>query len=192
MSRSGSVVLRHQGLTRCSRLFNTHSARWRSLQVLLMGVFGQFSGNGLGYFNTEIYKAVGYDTDQQFDLNLANSFTSAIGAGFGVALADKMPRRTVLVWGTFVCSIMLALNGGFSAAWAHESDDQKNLNSTCPLLLLHALSSILIEPSSFSRSRRCGLFLPVQHHLLLRLHSPASVVPRRRYPAPIRTVDCPT
>jgi MFS family permease len=42
-----------------SELFKTSSGRWRSLMVMLMGVFGQFSGNGLGYFNTQIYEAVG-------------------------------------------------------------------------------------------------------------------------------------
>ncbi|KAG8885012.1 hypothetical protein FRB97_002519 [Tulasnella sp. 331] len=111
-----------------SELFKTHSARWRSFMVLLMGVFGQFSGNGLGYFNTEIYKAVGYGTQQQFDLNLANSITSAIGAGTGVALADRMPRRGALIWGTFASALMLAANAGFSAKWAEMPDDAKNLN----------------------------------------------------------------
>lgn len=43
-----------------SELVNTSSARWRILMVALMGIFGQFSGNGLGYFNLDIYKAVGY------------------------------------------------------------------------------------------------------------------------------------
>jgi MFS family permease len=111
-----------------SSLFNTRSARWRSLMVLLMGVFGQFSGNGLGYFNTEIYGAVGYDNYMQFVLNLANSFTSAFGAGCGVALADKMPRRKVLVIGTAVCAVLLAINGGLSAKWAQTPEDQKDLN----------------------------------------------------------------
>jgi len=111
-----------------SELFNTKSARWRSLMVLLMGVFGQFSGNGLGYFNTEIYRAVGYDTSQIFDLNLAGSFTSAIGAGAGVALADKMPRRQALIWGTLLSACMLAGNGGLSAKWAKQPTDDENLN----------------------------------------------------------------
>ncbi|KAG8743615.1 hypothetical protein FRC10_011678 [Ceratobasidium sp. 414] len=111
-----------------SGLFRDSASRWRSFMVLLMGVFGQFSGNGLGYFNTEIYKAVGYDNYMQFVLNLANSFTSAFGAGCGVALADRMPRRKVLVIGTAVCSVMLAINGGLSAKWANTPEDQKNLN----------------------------------------------------------------
>ncbi|KAG8848704.1 hypothetical protein FRB91_010556 [Serendipita sp. 411] len=101
-----------------SELVKTHSARWRFLMVVLMGVFGQFSGNGLGYFNLTIYKQIGYDTNMQFILNLVNSITSAIGALGGVSLADRMPRRKVLVIGTFVCAIMLAINGGLSAKWA--------------------------------------------------------------------------
>lgn len=97
--------------------------------VVLMGVFGQFSGNGLGYFNTEIYRALGYGDTQVFDLNLVNSFTSAIGAGAGVALADRMPRRGALVWGTVGSALCLAANAGFSARWAQLPADEKNLNS---------------------------------------------------------------
>lgn len=44
--------------------------------VLLMGIFGQFSGNGLGYFNLSIYESVGYDYIMQFVLNLVNSIVS--------------------------------------------------------------------------------------------------------------------
>ncbi len=61
-------------------LFMTSSQRWRSAMVIMMGVAGQFSGNGLGYFNLQIYEAVGYDNYMQFVLNLANSFTSAVSA----------------------------------------------------------------------------------------------------------------
>jgi len=95
--------------------------------VIFMGIAGQFSGNGLGYFNLQIYEAVGYSSYMQFVLNLANSFTSAFGAGVGVALADKMPRRLALVWGTLACATMLAINGALSCKWAHTPADHKNL-----------------------------------------------------------------
>lgn len=36
-------------------LFLTRGGRWRMTQVLMISIFGQFSGNGLGYFNTVIY-----------------------------------------------------------------------------------------------------------------------------------------
>jgi sugar porter (SP) family MFS transporter len=112
-----------------SGFVKSHQARWRFLMVILMGVFGQFSGNGLGYFNLTIYQSLGYDTNMQFILNLVNSITSCIGALCGVSLADRMPRRKVLVIGTFVCAVMLAINGGLSAKWnsnaAHGITDLK-------------------------------------------------------------------
>lgn len=113
-----------------SELFKTSSGRWRSFMVILMGVFGQFSGNGLGYFNTQIYAAVGYSVILQLVLNLVNSVTSCIGALCGVALADRMPRRLVLVWGTFICAIFLAINGGLSALWAKQSSESGTGNGS--------------------------------------------------------------
>lgn len=93
----------------------THNGRWRFGQIIMISVFGQFSGNGLGYFNAAIFNLIGVTTTaQQLGYNVLNSVLSAIGAGVGVRFSDKMPRRTVLVWGTFVCSLLLAINGGTS------------------------------------------------------------------------------
>ncbi|KAL5478685.1 hypothetical protein ACEPAI_1962 [Sanghuangporus weigelae] len=109
-------------------LVATHNARWRALMVLLMGIFGQWSGNGLGYFNLSIYESLGYDKQMQFNMNLINQCMSAISAWTATALEDRMPRRRVLTWGTFGCSLMLAVNAAFSAAWASYGDGPKNLN----------------------------------------------------------------
>ncbi|EJD04682.1 general substrate transporter [Fomitiporia mediterranea MF3/22] len=109
-------------------LIATHNARWRTLMVLLMGIFGQWSGNGLGYFNLSIYKSLGYNTQMQFNMNLIGQCLNALVAWFACTLEDRMPRRLVLVWGTFGCSLMLAANAGFSATWASYGDGPKNLN----------------------------------------------------------------
>ncbi|KAJ5291796.1 hypothetical protein N7478_001047 [Penicillium angulare] len=93
----------------------THSGRWRFAQVIMISVFGQWSGNGLGYFNSTIYNVLGYTSaSMQLLLNLINSIVSAIGAGTAVCLTDKMPRRTVLIWGTLACSITMAINAAIS------------------------------------------------------------------------------
>ena len=63
----------------------------------------------------------------QFVLNLCNSITSCFGALCGVALADRMPRRRVLVWGTLVCAGFLAINGGLSAKWASMPEGAKDV-----------------------------------------------------------------
>lgn len=76
----------------------------------------QFSGNGLGYFNTVIYANLGVEkVSQQLAYNLLNSVVSAIGAYSAVCLTDRMPRRKVLIIGTFTCACMLAINAGLSA-----------------------------------------------------------------------------
>ena len=71
---------------------------------------------------------MGYDTYMQFILNLGNTIVACFGACLGVALADRMPRRKVLVIGTFFCAVFLAINGALSARWAQLPDDGKNLS----------------------------------------------------------------
>jgi predicted MFS family arabinose efflux permease len=67
----------------------------------MISIFGQFSGNGLGYFNTVIFANIGVKTvSQQLGYNILSSVVSAIGAITAVCYTDRMPRRTVLVWGT--------------------------------------------------------------------------------------------
>ncbi|KAG7292793.1 hypothetical protein NEMBOFW57_002836 [Staphylotrichum longicolle] len=95
----------------------THSGRWRLAQVLMISIFGQFSGNGLGYFNTVIFDGLGIkDVPTQLGYNILNQVLSAIGALTAVSLTDRMPRRKVLVIGTFLCAAALATNSGLSAA----------------------------------------------------------------------------
>ncbi|KAI1208558.1 general substrate transporter [Annulohypoxylon truncatum] len=95
----------------------SHSGRWRILQVLMISIFGQFSGNGLGYFNTTIFEIIGVSSiEQQLAYNLLNSVLSAVGALTAVAYTDTMPRRKVLIIGTLACVAALATNSGLSAA----------------------------------------------------------------------------
>ncbi|EPS25673.1 hypothetical protein POX_c04047 [Penicillium oxalicum] len=93
----------------------THSGRWRFSQVIMISVFGQWSGNGLGYFNSTIFNILGYTTSSmQLLLNIVNSLVSAVGAGTAVILTDKMPRRPVLIYGTLACAITMAINAAVS------------------------------------------------------------------------------
>jgi len=105
-------------------LFLTHNGRWRMAQVLMISVFGQFSGNGLGYFNTVIFSQIGVDTvEKQLGYNVLNSVISAIGALTAVSLTDKMNRRPVLIYGTFACACALAVNSGLSAALDNQGEN---------------------------------------------------------------------
>jgi len=109
-----------------SGLFKTHSSRWRIFMVITMGIFGQMSGNGLGYYNLQIYQAIGFDTKMQFAMNLINACLAALVSWVAVSLSDRMPRRKVLVIGTFTCAVLLGCNAGLSAKWASYSKGTEN------------------------------------------------------------------
>ncbi|KAJ5741009.1 hypothetical protein N7493_000881 [Penicillium malachiteum] len=137
-------------------LFDTHSGRWRSLQVLMIGVFGQFSGNGLGYFNPEIFSELGVkSTAQQLGYNVLNSVLSAIGAGTAVSLTDRMPRRKVLVFGTFGCVVMLAINGACNHVFGA---DKTNKSAASAALAFYFLFNVV---NSFAYTPLQGV-LPVE------------------------------
>lgn len=75
----------------------------------MISVFGQWSGNGLGYFNATIFKAIGYESSStQLLLNLVNSIISAVGALTAVYFTDRMRRRPVLIFGTLGKSHLLS------------------------------------------------------------------------------------
>jgi MFS family permease len=85
----------------------------------MISVFGQFSGNGLGYFNNVIYEQLGYTSPAtQLGLNLANACGSAVVGLTAAALSDRMPRVKVLTIGTFICACLLAINAGCNTKWA--------------------------------------------------------------------------
>jgi len=110
----------------------------------MISIFGQFSGNGLGYFNATIFKLIGVETvDQQLGYNLLNSAISAIGAGTAVCFTDIMPRRKILVIGTFVCALTLATNAGLSETMSMQDplvlSCESLLSQTKPCASLRAL-----------------------------------------------------
>ncbi|TXT07360.1 hypothetical protein VHUM_03080 [Vanrija humicola] len=97
-------------------LFKDHAARWRMVQVIMMGIFGQFSGNGLAYYITVIFKQIGVTTvPAQLGYNILYSCMCAIGALTGALLTDTMPRRRVLVIGPAVMSALLAIFVGLNS-----------------------------------------------------------------------------
>jgi len=89
------------------------------VMVLMISIFGQFSGNGLGYFNNVIYANLGYTSPvMQLGLNLIGSCGSADVGLTAASLTDRMPRVKVLSIGTAVCACLLAVNAGCNTKWA--------------------------------------------------------------------------
>ncbi|KAL4930272.1 putative MFS lactose permease [Aspergillus undulatus] len=109
----------------------SHSGRWRFAQVIMISIFGQWSGNGLGYFNPAIYETLGYDSSSmQLLLNVVHSIVGAIGALTAVYYCDRMPRRTVLVWGTLGCAICMAINAGVSVPMIPQREAEEGVDRT--------------------------------------------------------------
>jgi MFS family permease len=76
---------------------------------MMIGTFGQLSGNGMvTYFMPVLLKQAGItNQNKKLTLNFVNSVTSYIGALVGSASVDKIGRRRQLLGATLVCSILL-------------------------------------------------------------------------------------
>ncbi|KAJ8080596.1 hypothetical protein PM082_017430 [Marasmius tenuissimus] len=95
-------------------LFRTRADRYRSSMVVLIGTFGQLSGNGLvTYFLPILLKNAGITRQQrQQQLNFVNSVTSYIGALAGSFTVDHTGRRKNLLWSTIAVTGILAIVTG--------------------------------------------------------------------------------
>ncbi|KAF9450633.1 hypothetical protein P691DRAFT_700780 [Macrolepiota fuliginosa MF-IS2] len=120
-----------------TELFNTANARYRSFMLLLMAFFGQWSGNGLGYFLTILFKNAGAKTQNQLlTLNFVNTIVSAVGALLGTSLTDKVGRRVIWFWGTFACAGTLAIITGLTAKWGSDGANPAGANSAIAFIFL--------------------------------------------------------
>ncbi|KAF9267447.1 general substrate transporter [Marasmius fiardii PR-910] len=95
-------------------LFKTRSDRYRSYMCMLIGTFGQLSGNGLiTYFLPILLKNAGIKSqERQQQLNFVNSVTSYIGGEMGSFTVDRFGRRKNLFWSTVTITIILAIVTG--------------------------------------------------------------------------------
>lgn len=86
----------------------------------------------------------------QFVLNLCSSIVSCFAALCGVAFADRLSRRKVLVIGTLWCAVLLAINGALSSRWAHEPEGSKDLKvgrgAVAAYFLFYAVFSFVYTP----------------------------------------------
>ncbi|KAK7062039.1 lactose permease [Favolaschia claudopus] len=120
-----------------SELFNTRNARYRTFLMMLMAFFGQWSGNGLGYFLTILFDAAGVKTqDERLTLNFVNTIVSAIGAIIGTSLTDKVGRRKMWFWGTLASSCTLMVVTGCTAKWGKEGSNPAGANAAIAFIFL--------------------------------------------------------
>lgn len=121
-------------------LFNTRAARYRLLMVILMSLFGQWSGNNVVSckfvpsdtctkankcidFMPQMFKEAGItNVNTQLLLTAINPIFSMLGAIYGATLLDKLGRRKML---------LIGLAGGLGAyclLTAFTAETSKNSN----------------------------------------------------------------
>ncbi|PPR01740.1 hypothetical protein CVT24_001560 [Panaeolus cyanescens] len=102
-------------------LFRTRADRYRAYMTILIGVFGQLSGNGLiTYFLPILLKNAGITSqDKQLTLNFVNSVTSYIGALSGSAIVDRFGRRRILLVSTTTIAAILAIVTGLLSSFGN-------------------------------------------------------------------------
>jgi len=95
-------------------LFTTRADRYRAYMVILIGTFGQLSGNGLiTYFLPVLLQDAGITSqNRRLTLNFVNSITSYVGALSGSATVDRFGRRKNLLVATSIITCILAIVTG--------------------------------------------------------------------------------
>ncbi|KAJ8509238.1 hypothetical protein ONZ45_g8575 [Pleurotus djamor] len=121
-------------------LFKTRADRYRAYMVILIGAFGQLSGNGLiTYFLPILLKNAGITSNErQLTLNFVNSITSYIGALTGSFIIDRFGRRKILLLSTTVIAAILAIVTGLLSSTA--SPAQSNAGITFVFLFMVVFS----------------------------------------------------
>jgi len=92
-------------------LFRSAADRYRTFMVILMGSFGQLSGNGLiTYFLPVLLQNAGIKSqNKRLTLNFVNSVTSYMGALTGSASVDYIGRRRLLLISTSIITVLLVI-----------------------------------------------------------------------------------
>lgn len=95
-------------------LFRTRANRYSAYMVILIGTFGQLSGNGLiTYFLPVLLEQAGIlNQKKRLTLNFVNSVTSYIGALSGSFIIDRFGRRRILLLSTSAVAVILAIVSG--------------------------------------------------------------------------------
>ncbi|GLB38423.1 putative general substrate transporter [Lyophyllum shimeji] len=123
-------------------LFTTRADRYRAYMVILIGAFGQLSGNGLiTYFLPVLLQNAGItNQNRRLTLNFVNSVTSYIGALSGSAIIDRFGRRKILLTSTAMIAAILAIVTGLLSSNGNANAAQANAGITFVFLFMVVFS----------------------------------------------------
>jgi MFS family permease len=123
-------------------LFRTKANRYSAYMVILIGSFGQLSGNGLiTYFLPILLEQAGIvDKNRIMTLNFVNSVTSYIGALAGSFVIDRFGRRRILLTATISVTVILAIVSGLLSSQGQGNAVQANAGITFVFLFMVVFS----------------------------------------------------
>ncbi|KAJ3037633.1 hypothetical protein HDV00_001438 [Rhizophlyctis rosea] len=92
-------------------LFSTPGARYRMFMVFFISFFGQMSGSNMfSYYNATVLEAAGWSDDKKKQLfNALQSVVQFLAALFGAWVVNKLGRRSLIIPGTALFAVWLAL-----------------------------------------------------------------------------------
>ncbi|PYH94075.1 putative MFS lactose permease [Aspergillus ellipticus CBS 707.79] len=92
-------------------LFNTREVRYRSMLVIIMAIFGQWSGNGpVSYYYPQMLRGAGVTSNNtQLLLQGLQNVVSLLGAVTGALITDRIGRRTQLLVSTSIVVVLFAI-----------------------------------------------------------------------------------
>ena len=92
-------------------LFNSPEVRYRTMLVLAIGFFGQWSGNGpVSYYYPQMLAGAGITSNQtQLLLQGFQNVVSFVGAVFGATMCDRWGRRPQFLVSTGIVIVIFAI-----------------------------------------------------------------------------------
>ena len=91
-------------------LFSSRASLYRLGCNLLLSIYGQLTGGGLGYFSAAFLQSCGItDPITVLNFNLGTSFISPVMAYLGASYCDKLGRRPKILgaWLASICAGLL-------------------------------------------------------------------------------------
>ncbi|KZT54640.1 putative lactose permease [Calocera cornea HHB12733] len=124
-------------------LVATPGNRYRMFLAICVGIFSQWSGNGLtGYYLTQILKQIGI-TDPQFQLRLngGKEIQAWVLACVGAFLTDRVPRRVQFIVGTSGMMIAFWILTGLTGAYNSHPNKSVGLGAVSFIFIYGAFYS---------------------------------------------------
>ncbi|KAF4251152.1 hypothetical protein KXV22_004442 [Aspergillus fumigatus] len=107
-------------------LFNSRETRYRSMLVILMAFFGQWSGNGpVSYYYPQMLAGAGITSNTtRLLLQGLQNVCQFVGAIFGALLTDRIGRRAQLLTSTALMVLLFSIITALNATNVDPPDDE--------------------------------------------------------------------